>query len=564
MKLAILPNHEYYKTIAVKADLIALRLPSQLGDKKVHFKVFDSFLDQEIAEKYNYRAINDALAHVKENQSIVEYKGISLLDLNVREIWAKAFSQVYREALCFLSCAAKLTPTSVLLEEDDPWLGLFGEIAGQLGLKLEKVKSFGEKDAAISSFLGAEYPSPINQEMHLPIKVGLKKRIYRMTSNLLASIVRLCRGRKPFAMISFFKPLNLMRRELFNSKKYHLLQLESDWEVPASGADGIISAYLQVLEKMNWRVEGVDVSKTLRGLLAKYAQESFVQIAGWVDALDKMFRKNKIIGYLGYCDTPWQYRAIIRLCQKHRVPNTILINGFLNNSFYYEGKTVDRVLVYGGHTRETYLKERSSSVVVTGTPLYDAAFARRSKTRPAFPPKKILVGTYDFSLGDINCEYACSEKYLNEVIGALKEAAPGASITLKLHPGESRGFYEWYLKDKGYDGIGIISGGDMQEIMSHYDLLIIGHSVALFEAALMGLPVIFYNASRQIMFEPFTGRYALLPSANNEKELVEVLKKIFSDKKYAYSFTELKALEPFTGPVDGGSSRRIINAWQNI
>ena len=90
------------------------------------------------------------------------------------------------------------------------------------------------------------------------------------------------------------------------------------------------------------------------------------------------------------------------------------------------------------------------------------------------------------------------------------------------------------------------------------DLLIINYSTGIFETDLMGIPVIFYHPNNQMLFEPFNG-FKQLPTAFNKRELKSVLKKVFCDKKYAYSFTDLQVLKPFVGTVDGKAGKRIFS-----
>jgi hypothetical protein len=193
--------------------------------------------------------------------------------------------------------------------------------------------------------------------------------------------------------------------------------------------------------------------------------------------------------------------------------------------------------------------------------LYETALGKRKLARPAYPPRKILIGTYGHCAGDINCRYACSESYIRDVLIALKEYQMRHSVDLqlcvKVHPGESLEFYEWQLKELGVENVNLVKKGDIQEIIMRHDLAIFPHSVAMFETALIGVPVFFYLPTNQLLGSPYN-RYPALPSAFNRDELADALIKIFANKDYAYSFTDLKTLEPFTGQVDGQTGGRIL------
>jgi hypothetical protein len=220
-----------------------------------------------------------------------------------------------------------------------------------------------------------------------------------------------------------------------------------------------------------------------------------------------------------------------------------------------EAKTADLTLAYGSSMLKHHLKGKRAQAV--GNPLFDAASRKKAAAKPAHPPKNILIGTLGICLGDINCQYSCSEQYIIDVLHALQASSSrDLNITIKIHPAENLSFYRWLLNKQGFDRVKIIAGGDIQAIMSDYDLVIMPHSVSLFEAALMGLPVVFYLPTKQIMSEPYDG-FKHLPTAFTKAELIQVLSQALADKHYAYSFTSSEVLEPFTGPVDGQAGQRI-------
>lgn len=587
MRLAILPNNKCYSRISSDADMIAIRWMSQIGDKgfdRSKTVFVDQFCDRDEAERLNHQAVADCLDLEMTARGAFSYKGISVVDIDIRQIWSKAFVQVYRETLNILSCIKQLKVKVVVAEKGDPWLFLLKKVLPQAGVAIETVDGLGVEDGRLSQLLREEFPTVFTIDFHPVRGTGWKVRAYTFAVNILSSVVRLVKGKRPFVMFSLYKPLEPLKQALLSDKKYypllHQINQMSFWGMvfggvklfsfdykcgPDQKASGIAERYkvfLREFFKERHFVEtgGLKVSAdgALLSVIEGTVTASFCQIIRNMDVLDRLFSSSDIKGYLGFCDSPWEERSLVRMCQKYKVPNAIVINGVLSNSFYIEAKTADHVFVYGENQKKDYLKDHPEKAIVAGNPLYEKAFAKRSRKTVNHPPKKILIGTSDPVPGDINCQYSSTEVFLKNVMGALGalKGKYGFEVSLKLHPGESRGFYERFVKEEGFDVADIINSGDMQEILMGYDLLIINHSVAVFEASLIGIPVLYHHPARQVMQEPFGGGTSLV-SAFNTTELRAALEKIFSDKAAAFGFTSEKELTYFTGPLDGTAGSGI-------
>jgi len=593
MILVIFPQYKYYKKITIDADLLAIRQPSQLGDDdfdKSKVILFDKFIPKDIAEKFNKQAVAESLNHAKINgQDVTTYKGVSLADINFVEILLKIFIPAYREALSFLSCVGELRPSVVYLEKEDERLDLFEEIAKQMGVQLKIYDNFGLTDNDLTNLIKISYSRVRDVNFHPALKLKIIWRWLVFIYNMWADIIRFFRGKKPFVFFTFYKPLNLIKSKLLFSKEYYpvvqrpvkmsikcllfsgtkILPFE-DSKIEDKAIKKIIEGYFKILQEnankaffgqIDYFKNKISISATISKLLKIIVAPAFYQIAKNIDVLGKFISNNHIGDCLLNGDSSWENRLIVRMCQKHSIPNNVVINGIIADDHQIEAKTADTTLYYGESMRNNYLKDKANCIPIS-SPLYQNAYKKRLKINTKFPPQNILIGSFTFSPVDINCHYSDSERFLIEILEVLKKFAAESKfkfkVSAKLHPADVKDFYQWFLKDKNFEDVEIIAGGDFQKIVSKFDLLIINYSTAIFETALMGIPVIFYHPNNQMLFEPFDG-LGPLPTARSTDELGNMLKKMFENQDYALSFTNIKKLQPFTGPIDGRAGERILN-----
>ena len=193
--LAIVPDYNYYTDIAISADIYAVKLACQLDDRlkdKQQIAFFDEFIGQELGQKYNAKAVFEALNHsIDKNGDCSAYKGLSLADIDHAAIYCGIFLYNYREALSFLSLVDKFSPSKILIGADDANRGLFEEMAKQLGIETEIILSFATSflkiDFNMGHNLGSLYLSPIKQAASFLYSMeALAFGLYRATGVVFA------------------------------------------------------------------------------------------------------------------------------------------------------------------------------------------------------------------------------------------------------------------------------------------------------------------------------------------------------------------------------------------
>jgi hypothetical protein len=599
MILAILPPYNYYTNLTITANKIAVRQFSQIHKKirqKYEYILFDDYIPQQLAQHYNKVSVSESLNHAITQEGIdyTEYKKISLADLNFVEAIQASFIPCYRDALAFISIIKEVNPSKIIISTDDPSIDIFKEISEQMGIQITFYPLFGKIDIDKTRLIKKSYNKVRDVNYHAPLKeTKLIKIIITKLINTWSKFIRIIRGRKPFIGFAFYNPLNPVKSMLLFQKSYYpvlfrftRLNLKDvlfsgvyifpmrDLHAKNYEFDKILENYKKHLlglkqTKSIGQIEFVEqklsIANSITDRLLKIAPVAFKQLVDNIDILESFIKINNFKGFLSFCDSPWNERLIVRLCQKYKLNNVVIMNGWLGDEFQCEAKTATKILCYGDSYLKNYFKERED-VVVIGNPLFEQAYKKRCSIKPKFPPQRIIVGSFSFSPIDINCHYSDNEKFLMDVFDVLKQFKNEQKFKfetlLKIHPADYPEFYQWFLKENGYSEVKIISHGNFQKLVAGFDLLIINNSTGLFETALMGIPVIFYHPVNQILFEPFDG-FESLPTAFNRDELANVLKRCFQDEGYAHSFNDIQVLKPFTGSVDGKAGERIISCLIN-
>ena len=566
MILAIFPPNKYFVKLNVSADIYAMRLLSQ-RDENMGLEgkacLFDEFIDPELARKYNKIAQHEALNHsVHHGVDCTSYKDISFSDINYVVNLINVLIPCYREALSLLSLIEKYHPTEIIISSEDRHRTLFTEICEQVGINFKVLIAFGVADEVRTDLIehSNNALNPGNVKWYSSEKVGVKKKAVNLLINLLTSVIRLLRGDKPFILINFYVPLYPIIKDLINQKSFYVLTNSFDvlrktsltkavfsgmWVLPlAVGSEDnkelekIVSGYKQRLEELRknqtigvieYHDVRVTITQSIIDLLVQNCVPAFNQIKKNIDQFEPLVEKKRLKGGVVVSDSVWHLRLMVKILQKYKRTNILFMNGVLGDDTRFDGMIADKVLCYGESNLIGYFRDRNNTVVV-GNPLFEKAFRRRTLVTPRFPIKKVLIGSLAFSPNDINCHYSDSEIYLLDVITILrkvmKEHSFDLEIYLKPHPSGSMDYFSWFLSRNNFNEVVLIRKGDFQTVVSEMDLVINTYSTSLLEAAIMGIPVIFYNLNNQRINSPFDFN-GLLPSALTRDDFYKVLNRVF-------------------------------------
>ena len=205
---------------------------------------------------------------------------------------------------------------------------------------------------------------------------------------------------------------------------------------------------------------------------------------------------------------------------------------------------------------------RTEQLIVSGSPNADGYIKYRNPLptnhfTPMPPRPRILIIT----TGNPGVQAYVRETwvcdYVDEILEALKPRFSDFHIAMKLHPGENAVLYREFLADRLPSNVEISDRGNLEELMAEADIIISPPSTVVIEARACGKTVILMT------LPTVEGRKTTLTEASGvivvhrNEDLVPTIDAIVSG---ASDLSLGKwSLEQFLGPLDGGSSRRLLN-----
>lgn len=291
-------------------------------------------------------------------------------------------------------------------------------------------------------------------------------------------------------------------------------------------------------------LDGVDLWPIVGGTLLAIAGRHAAYLAHAVPAYRRQMERWDTRAVVVPFDTPPEARTLVRVAQTLGIPTFVLSDGFKADDFTVEGATADVALCWSESMAAHYFARwPHRRTIVTGNPKAEGQLSHDVAPRPK--PERILVGSFTFSPVDLNCRRSDPERFVEEIAAGIRAGAPGAQITLKLHPADEPGHYET-------SGIAVVTEGDVVDLFSEHDLYITTYSTSLIEAAAMGLPVIYYRINPQRLHPPFSGDAFLeARTASTPAELAELLR----DPPRSEGVDVRAWAERYLGPASGASDR---------
>lgn len=275
-----------------------------------------------------------------------------------------------------------------------------------------------------------------------------------------------------------------------------------------------------------------------------------------VPEVEALLKRERVARVLVPFDTPPISRLLVRVAQRAGIPTFVLPNGVIPDEFQAESLTADVGLAWSDAVAQTTFRRRTSgTVVITGNPKADRP---HRKVRTGVPPRRVLVGSFTFSAGDLNCGRSDPERYLEQVMAGVALGAPEVTLTLKLHPSDTQD-YATLLGRSAVTDVRVITTGDVCALFADADVYVTTYSTSLLEAAAHGLPVIYYAVNDQRFLPPF-GEDSFLEewTATTPTELAGLLRRLSDNRPDPI---ELAAwAEQYLGPLDGGSVKRVASA----
>ena len=236
------------------------------------------------------------------------------------------------------------------------------------------------------------------------------------------------------------------------------------------------------------------------GFVGEHIRNQAVMLA----LTEKAIGDRKVAGCIVHEDVTPDMRALVRTCQQHGIPTIHIPHA---NCFYVGEKwdihtesISDHILASGDYMRDWYLKwGYTGGIRVTGAPQWDGMF----KDRPSRKEARGVLGkwitedefilVYATTWGQLTSSRsgATSEEVLSNLTGAIEAAKElGATLCIKMHPGEAQGNEQGYLNELKKAGVnGFITRAYNEYVLAAADCLL-SHAPSnlCVQAAIWGVP----------------------------------------------------------------------------
>lgn len=253
------------------------------------------------------------------------------------------------------------------------------------------------------------------------------------------------------------------------------------------------------------------------------------------------------------------------VCKAKGIPSFLIINGMLGPEYSDDSKYASHINSYSTSIRDNYFRGMDN-VYALGDPRMDnyASCAKNtiSRTRP-----KVVIGASGFNPVDLNSFVAVEFEFMFSVLSALQRIeseGSGIDVVIKVRPNGYKQQYVSFL-DKFFPGFKceIIDSVPMNQVLFNADLYISIYSQTLFEASILGVPVIYYRADSEVMFEPFDMNSELL-TVSTPSELVDLFYRFIEGDPCFDEFLNVQTMEKYIGPLDGNNLDRNLGFIKKI
>lgn len=245
-------------------------------------------------------------------------------------------------------------------------------------------------------------------------------------------------------------------------------------------------------------------------------------------------------------------------CRCRGIQRYLIINGMMSYRYLDEAKYATVINGYSQSIRENYFKGMEN-IVCLGDPRMDM-YSKMTKNELDFNNPTITIGASGFNILSLNGFVAMEFEFLHDVLSALEiiiKNGKKINLIIKVRPNGYRFQYEQFVKEyfpsltvQIEDTIPII------EILKRSDFYISIYSQTLFEASVIGIPVVYFKKDVENLFPPFDGKSELV-TIETVKELVIILQEFLSGNINRFQpFLSKENMEKYIGSLDGKNLER--------
>lgn len=259
----------------------------------------------------------------------------------------------------------------------------------------------------------------------------------------------------------------------------------------------------------------------------------------------------KCIYSIHYIQEPGCLDAISTL--KNKPIKVMIQHGFLGKvSSFHDFKGADLVILWGNYHKQV-LNDKFDlrPSLVLGNPKLEEKLSEteRLNIKVQIGESDILKILYISSGSPLKSKL--NKESLDIFVGAIKDQ--NFKITYKLHPGELKRDYKYYLKKRLINPEQLVLDEDILNLINQSDIIVGSNSTSLYEATVFMKPVI--NVSGQYS-NIYWGKLGLA-FANNSSDLKRIIFNLLLDSHYYDKIVskQINLIEDFFNGIQGSSDR---------
>ena len=300
---------------------------------------------------------------------------------------------------------------------------------------------------------------------------------------------------------------------------------------------------------------GEDVSDEAFNLILTLIKPQIQNAIRECHSVVKFFNRNKLVAELMISNLGMQQEIIHSYAKANGIPSFCIINGLLTSKHRIQRVESDFINSYGKSIKQNYFLNKPR-VECLGDPRMDKYFKSPKYNHSVVTLEKIVVGASGFNSIDLVSHSAAEFDFLSEILISVANACPNVEIVIKVRPNGDILQYKNFVKEF-YPNLNVhlISDLPIMECLEGASLYISIYSQTIIEAAVMGIPTIYFKSDCESHFPPFDGN-SKLTTAESRLELENLISNFPNNREIFDAFMETAELEKYVGPLDGLSTKR--------
>ena len=320
-----------------------------------------------------------------------------------------------------------------------------------------------------------------------------------------------------------------------------------------------------------FRIKGISIFNEIFPYLDEIVLSEFPKSIIQIDTLIEFFTYYNVKLVVVYDDVDQRQRILVDTANKNGI-DTLLIQHGLDADPNIQDKLRARILIlWGDYDRDVSIREGvpGKNIFVTGSPYFDDLKDKlvegKTQRKPCEGHPKILVITHTENRKSAFGEKCRPENYITTVLDAIDKLDFKTEVKVKIHPSESIDYYNEVVRDILKENVMLFKGGNLPELLSWSDIVILPDSTVVFEANIMGCRIISLNLSKQPFVPPLDGSTEIL-SVRDSISLAEGISRLWNEVKnetYKKNVPTYK-IDRYMGKVDGNSTERVYKVIEKL